>query len=69
MCNFLTEQHVECVSCSGAAGLWGHQSAKGDVSKPLQEGGDPAREDRQSQTQTTDIWNQASYVFYFNNYY
>lgn len=51
MFDFLTKQLVERVSCGGAAGLWGRQRAKGDVSKPLQEGGDPAREDRQIPTE------------------
>lgn len=43
----LTQKFVECVSCSGAVGLWGHQRAKGDFSKPLQAGGDPAGKDKQ----------------------
>lgn len=64
MFDFLTKQLVECVSCSGAVGLWGHQRAKGDVSKPLQEGGDPAREDRQNQTQRTNI-RESSLPIYF----
>lgn len=44
--DFLTQQFVECVSCSGAVGLWGHQRAKGDFSKPLQ-AADPAGKDKQ----------------------
>lgn len=45
--DLLTQQLVECVSCSGAGGLWGHHRAKGDISKPLQAGGDQAGKDKQ----------------------
>jgi len=40
--DFLTQQFVECVSCSGAVSLWGHQRVKGDLPQPLEAGGDPA---------------------------
>lgn len=45
--DFLTEQFVEGVSCSGAVGLGGQQRVEGDSCKPLQVGGDPAEEDEQ----------------------
>lgn len=44
---FLTQQRVQRVSCSSAVGLGGHQRAKGDFSKPLQDGGDPAGSHKQ----------------------
>ena len=42
---FLTQQFGECVSCGGAVSLWRQQRVEGDLTKPLQGGGDPAGND------------------------